>query len=152
MAPRPRPAAERFWEKVQITEGCWLWTAALNAYGYGVFRPTQAFQVKAHRYAYEQLVGEIPEGLHLDHLCRNTRCVNPAHLDPVTSRVNTLRGVGPSAHNAQKTHCIHGHPFDAANTYHVDGRRRCRACSAARQREYAARRRALPTTQQGVAA
>lgn len=149
MAPRPRPAAERFWEKVQITEGCWLWLAGTSTDNYGVFTLRRHVQVRAHRFSYEQLVGEIPEGLHLDHLCRNRACVNPAHLEPVTSRVNTLRGVGPSARNAAKTHCDSGHPLDEDNTYHHEGRRRCRACRAEAQRRYVARR---TSTEQGAMA
>jgi len=83
---------ERFWSKVEKTVSCWLWTASTRR-GYGQFvinnKPTPA-----HRFAYEQLVGDIPRGLQLDHLCRVRNCVNPEHLEPVTSRENILRGEG----------------------------------------------------------
>lgn len=85
---------ERFWMKVtgDSYEDCWTWTAALADTGYGRFR-TPGRTVFAHRWAYEQVIGPIPDGLQLDHLCRNTRCVNPWHLDPVTGRVNVRRGI-----------------------------------------------------------
>jgi hypothetical protein len=101
--------------------------------------------VRAHRYAYEQLVGPIPEGLVLDHLCRNRLCINPLHLEPVTIGENIRRGAFDRAGKitGSKTHCANGHPFDEENTrqfeYHVKGRtgpaRACRAC--ARQRALA---------------
>jgi len=84
-----------------------------------------------HRIAYEFALGPIPDGLTLDHLCRNTICCNPAHLEPVTLRVNTLRGTSPIADNARKTHCKNGHPFDEANTYNPPKQpthRHCRIC------------------------
>ncbi len=85
--------------------------------------------VYAHRAAYELYVGPIPEGLTIDHLCRNTLCVNPAHLEAVTMRENILRGTGPSAQAARKTHCLRGHPFDDGNTlFRATGKRVCRAC------------------------
>jgi len=88
------------------------------------------------------LVGPIPAGLQLDHLCRNRACVRPDHLEPVRSRENTLRGFGPSAINARKTVCAHGHPFDEANTGRSpNGRRFCRECGRIRARAYQARRR-----------
>lgn len=124
----------RFWVKVQKTPGCWLWTAAVSREGYGVFGAERVGGrnrfVHSHRYAYELLVGPIPDGLHLDHLCRVPRCVNPAHLEPVTPRENTLRGIGPSAKNAVKTHCKHGHPFTPENTRidHRTGNRSCWTC------------------------
>ena len=134
-ACQPRPTGmELFWSKVQRTEGCWLWTGR-KANGYGDFG-----KKRAHRVAYEALVGLIPKGLVLDHLCRNPPCVNPEHLEPAASRVNILRGVGPAAKHAVATHCIHGHPFDEENTYRKKGthHRDCRTCN----RERAARNRA----------
>ena len=90
----------------------------------------------AHRFMYEQMVGPIPEGMTLDHLCRNRLCINPAHLDPVVMRTNILRGVGPTAVNAKRTHCKHGHEFTVANTYRtVDGHRVCRECARLKQEE-----------------
>jgi hypothetical protein len=87
----------RFWDKVQDRpkgEGCWLWEGAINSQGYGNFWDGVRF-VKAHRFAYECLIGEIPEGLTIDHLCRVRHCVNPSHLEPVTMRENFLRGDRP---------------------------------------------------------
>lgn len=138
-----RPAAERFWEKVQIEPGgCWQWTGGLNGVGYGQFyrgkrSREDTGKTYAHRWAYEQLVGPIPEGLHLDHLCRNPACVNPAHLEPVTARENLLRGVGPSAAHAKKTHCPDGHPYAGSNLYihPTKGYRVCRACGRRRAQE-----------------
>lgn len=88
------------------------------------------------RWYYEQVRGPIPAGLHLDHLCRNTMCVNPDHLEPVTQRVNTLRGIGVAAVHAKKTHCINGHPFSGDNlVYRSNGRwRDCRECRRAKDR------------------
>lgn len=86
---------DRFWAKVDKTSdpnGCWLWTASVGSHGYGAFGVGQAVKV-AHRIAYELTVGPIPEGLHLDHLCRRHACVNPAHLHPVTLRENVGRGL-----------------------------------------------------------
>jgi len=129
---RPRPTVgERFWSKVEKTDRCWLWTAnRTTPQGYGSFALGHSKFVLAHRYAYAELVGPIPAGLTLDHLCRNPPCVNPAHLEPVTMRENTLRGTSPAARNAVKTHCLRGHPFDTVNTLiNVRGERQCRACA-----------------------
>lgn len=135
--------AERLWSKVQKTEGCWLWTASLNAYGYGQIRLPDGRVGRAHKVVYEELVGPVPDGLQLDHLCRNRACVNPAHLEPVTQRTNTLRGEGFAARNATKRFCPVGHPYDEKNTYlDTKGRRRCRPCHAARERSAARWRRA----------
>ena len=125
---------DRFWAKVDKTGECWLWIGSCNHKGYGVFRVAGRL-VKAHRFAYELLVGPIPDGLTLDHLCRVRRCVNPAHLESVTNYENILRGDSFSARNAVKTHCPHGHPYDDANTYvSPSGRRSCRECSRGKDR------------------
>ena len=90
----------------------------------------------AHRVVYEILVGPIPVGLELDHLCRNRACVNPDHLEPVTTRTNLLRGYSPWACRARQTHCKRGHEFTPENTYGTgDGRRYCRTCRRAHHRE-----------------
>lgn len=134
-----RPSVEeRFWSKVKKTETCWLWTGGLTDTGYGQFFPSGRRQVRAHRFAYELLVGPVPEGLFLDHVkargCRNRHCVNPAHLEPVTNRVNVLRGEGPTAVNALKSHCHRGHPYDADTYITPQGWRRCRICKRASDR------------------
>ena len=127
--PSATPLVKRFWSKVNKTEACWLWTAAKSTRGYGSIGTGDRRTALAHRVAYELLVGPIPEGLTLDHLCRNHGCVNPAHLEPVTQRENVLRGVSPSARCAAVTHCPQGHPYDEANTYRPpEGGRDCRAC------------------------
>jgi hypothetical protein len=139
---------ERFWPKVDKTsspDGCWLWTAALSQAGYGAFGAERVNGrnrfVHAHRFAYELLVGPIPEGLQLDHLCRNRACCNPAHLEPVTLRENLMRGNTVAARNSIKTHCKHGHPFDLENT-RIDprtGNRACWTCRRATSAAYNAR-------------
>jgi hypothetical protein len=93
MARPPIPAPKRFWAKVQRTATCWSWTGWINDHGYGHFGVNNTKTVKAHRYAYELLVGSIPAGLVLDHLCQVRACVNPAHLEPVTMAENTRRAV-----------------------------------------------------------
>jgi len=90
----------------------------------------------AHRYVYEQEVGPIPDGLTLDHLCRNRACVNPDHLEPVTMRVNTLRGETITARNAAKTRCDKGHEFTPENTMRKPDGRRCRVCQRASEARY----------------
>jgi hypothetical protein len=82
----------------------------------------------------ELFVGPIPEGLVIDHLCRNRGCINPTHMEPVTNAENVLRGEGPTAVNARKTHCKRGHPFDDVNTYVYAKGRACRMCHQLRQR------------------
>jgi len=131
----------KFWAKVDFDGpapkhnpelgACWLWKDHLVG-GYGQYRTVRGMRA-AHRHAYRLCVGPIPRGYTLDHLCRNTACVRPAHLEPVTLRDNILRGNGPTAQNARKTHCPRGHAYNKANTYYwkrpgggLD--RICRAC------------------------
>jgi hypothetical protein len=142
---RRRPVRDVIATSHEVAEsGCWLWTAATNADGYGLLWRGNRSYLMAHRASYELHVGPIPEGLTIDHLCRNRRCINPAHLEPVTNRTNVLRGAGITAQNAAKTHCIHGHPYDEQNTYlRRDGARACRICKREVQRRAAARSRAV---------
>lgn len=109
------------------TTGCWLWQGPAMGNGYGVFNVGHK-HFSAHRFAYESLKGPIPEGLTIDHLCRNRACVNPDHMEPVTNVVNVMRGISLAAQNARKTHCKRGHEFTAENTLVSGGRRQCRAC------------------------
>lgn len=126
-----RPPIERFMDYVspEPITGCWLWSGALANGGYGAFLGPEG-TVKAHRWFYEQSKGPVPDGLELDHQCRVRCCVNPDHLEPVTRQVNTLRGIGPAAVNAIKTHCPKGHPLSGDNLYiRKDvGSRGCRKC------------------------
>lgn len=131
----PLTPASRFWAKVdRRTKGeCWPWLGGKNPKGYGRYHVGPR-QVQAHRFAYELTIGPVPDGLVLDHLCRNPGCANPYHCQPVTSRENTLRGQGPAAQAAQRTHCPQGHPYDTIR----QGWRACSVClkeQAARQRE-----------------
>lgn len=127
--------AERY---IPVTEsGCWLWIGSSWQSGYGQWKIGRKLK-RAHRVVYETLVGPIPDGLEPDHVCRVRCCGNPAHLELVTSRENTLRGNGPTAQNARKTHCLRGHPFAGDNLYvGPDGERGCRICM--RSRHLAAR-------------
>lgn len=123
----------RIAEKIDTdSSGCWIWTAARST-GYGRVS-YNGRTVVAHRVVYEILVGPIPDGLQLDHLCRNRACVRPDHLEPVTQRENLLRGQTIPARHAARTHCNWGHRFDSTNTGRtVDGYRRCRRCHAERE-------------------
>jgi hypothetical protein len=135
---------ERFWSKVTANEqtGCWEWTASLNRSGYGQFSVDRR-PVGSHRVAYIALVGPIPEGKELDHLCRVRHCVNPAHLDPVTRAEHILRSPYVIAViNAAKTHCPHGHEYSPENTWrNARGARWCRGCSRESMRRIKARQR-----------
>jgi hypothetical protein len=119
--------AERFWRHVTITDACWNYSP-VNYHGYGRIGIDYR-RHHAHRFSYEMHVGPIPDGLDIDHLCRNRACVNPDHLEPVTRQVNLLRGVGPTATNAAKEFCKRGHEFTPENTMiRKEGWRNCRAC------------------------
>ncbi len=133
---------QRFWSRVDKTETCWLWTGA-RAEGYAVMR-LNGKQIKAHRFAYMLLVGPIPDGMVLDHVvargCRWRHCVNPAHLEPVTERVNILRGSSPPARAYQTGKCMRGHEFTPDNTYlDARGSRVCRRCGRERRQAASSR-------------
>ena len=148
------PAVERFHSKYEVADdGCWLWTATLGHTGYAIFH-IESRDALAHRWAYEQFVGPVPDGLELDHLCHtrdgtcpggtsccHRRCVNPEHLEPVTARENVRRGKSFAAVHAAKTHCVNGHLFDEENTLVLgDGGRRCKACRREISRRWWAKR------------
>ncbi|WP_082495325.1 HNH endonuclease signature motif containing protein [Aeromicrobium sp. Leaf291] len=124
----------RFWQKVRKTQTCWLWTAQVSNQGYGSFyvRLPKGWRIRrAHRVAWWLLRGPVPGELVLDHICRVRRCVNPDHLEVVTPSTNTLRGIGPTAINARKTHCKRGHEFTPENIIPQNGGRyrACRQCA-----------------------
>lgn len=125
----PAHKVEQFWSRVEQVGDCWEWRGFIKENGYGQFSLGKRRPVLAHRFAYLTLVGEIPEGLQLDHLCRNRACVNPWHLDPVTPQENTRRGA------ILKTHCPSGHPYTGENLRYNGSARVCRECDNARRRE-----------------
>lgn len=142
----------RFLAKVRKTDGCWFWTGYVQSNGYPKFR-FGGRSSYAHRFSYLMHCGTIPEGLQLDHLCRTPTCVNPAHLEAVTNRENTVRGLAPvraavsirsgvaqkaaAAWARAKTVCAQGHPYDETNTrFSTRGTRRCAQCARDRAREF----------------
>lgn len=134
--PRPTPE-DIIWTKIIQVGDCWQWTGT-NQNGYGIVGGHRKGNWKyCHRFSYELLRAEIPEGLHIDHLCRNKLCLNPWHLEPVTQRENNLRGMSPPAINARKTHCESGHEFTPENTLRTGPEKKfrtCKACSRTRPR------------------
>lgn len=152
------PVGERIQSRVTIDPGgCWLMDGHLRN-GYALMRDAEGRQRDAHRVVYEEYVGPIPEGLQLDHVCHtlakdcagghscpHRRCVNPAHLEPVTHRENALRGVSFSAANAVKTHCANGHEYTPENTYYrTPTHRVCRICNNAAAQAYYRRKHPRP--------
>lgn len=127
-----RPAVVRFIEKVRPIPcgGCWEWQGALTRDGYGTFFANPG-RTRSHRFAYEQWVGPIPDGLELDHLCRNRGCCNPLHLEAVTRSVNQRRGVAGRVRAkiaARQTECVAGHPYTPENTGWQGATKRKRYC------------------------
>lgn len=143
---RPRtPTPARFFAKVRKVGHCWEWQAARDKDGYGMIRHDDGTGYKfwkVHRVSYEFFVGKIPEGLTIDHLCRNHPCVNPLHLEAVTGRENTMRGISFAAINARKTHCSRGHEYSPENTrIRSDGARDCWICYRAYHAEWNRKKR-----------
>lgn len=128
------------WKKVVVDGECWRWTGAVDRGGSGYGRVQwNGVERRPHRVFYEMFYGPIPEGLTIDHLCRNHMCVNPTHLEAVTSRVNTLRGNWPAAVNSRKSTCPRGHAYSGTNLY---GRRICHECERIRHKRKRASLRA----------
>jgi hypothetical protein len=134
-------ALKRFLDKILIGSDCWLWTGAKNSWGYGNVTVSKR-QWGAHRLSYRNLVGPIPHGMELDHLCRQPSCVRPDHLEVVERATNNIRSNSISAINGRAQVCKAGHPFDEHNTYRRPDRqgRDCRACRRRRKKEQRARR------------
>jgi hypothetical protein len=146
-------SVEGFWERVEkvALTGCWVWRGNIlrNRYGTWSFtRNGKTSTVLVHRFAYRLLVGSIPEGLVLDHLCLNRTCCNPEHMEPISQAENVARGRKRGAddggdYNRKKTHCPHGHPYAGENLYRrPDGARGCRTCARIKVAEYRAKKRA----------
>lgn len=139
---------ETFLSRIKKTKSCWLWMGSMHGAnsGYGEF-PFENKVVRSHRFSYELFKGKIPDGLHIDHLCRVRHCVNPDHLEAVPQGVNTLRGFAPSAIYARRTKCKYGHKYNEINTRYMlqkngKPRRICRPCHARRMNHYNAIKRA----------
>lgn len=130
---------ERFTSKYEVdAQNCWTWKASKLKAGYGLFHDTKL--VTAHRWSYKYYKGKIPFGLVIDHLCKNTSCVNPEHLEAVTQQINYLRG---NALSNPRTHCQNGHEYTEANTLRVTGQRGriCRTCKSKSNIAYKRRKR-----------
>lgn len=133
-------AFQRLVSSIRFTKTCWIWKARQTSKGYAEFY-IKSKPIRAHKLIYEMIVSPVPVGLQLDHLCRVRHCVNPLHLEPVTPKVNVLRGNGVTAQNARKTHCIKGHPLTKENITTTRGSRDCRLCNNIRACELRKRRK-----------
>lgn len=133
---------ERFLSKVSKTPECWVWTAFITHDGYGLFNDENHKRVRAHRFAYQMFVGEIPLGLDIDHLCRVRKCVRPDHLQAVSHQENIRRSIRPPRET-----CRNGHRWLPENIYnHPRGIKLCRLCALYRNRRIRAEKRDLTAT------
>jgi hypothetical protein len=137
--PRWKHHDIRFTELLIVEEECWRWLGFVTEDGYGNFS-RGGRRVLAHRFAYERFIGPIPAGLQIDHLCRNTLCVNPNHLEAVTHQENSRRTRGL---RRTKTHCPSGHEYTPDNTGWYDDYRYCRTCNRAGSARQYLRRKAM---------
>lgn len=133
---------------------CWDWLGTINSNGYGrlYFIGTPVRSTNAHRFSHEHFKGPIPQGLVIDHLCRNRRCVNPAHLEAVTDKENFRRGIGAEMSRqarAARTHCGNGHPYAEFEVLLPSGGRFCRACKRAQKSRHIQRRAAARAAEKG---
>ncbi len=125
-------AIEYFWKRAVTSPDCWQWAGTISDKGYGILSLASELhprRCRAARFAYSYFIGPIPEGMVIDHLCRNRGCVNPFHLEAISNKENIMRGICPSSINAKKTQCYRGHPY-SPQTLKVfrDGFRRCFEC------------------------
>lgn len=137
-----RTDLDRLMSHTKIEGDCLIWVGGLDKDGYGITW-LAGITRRAHRAFYELVIGEIPEGMGLDHLCRNRACVKPIHLDPVPTRINILRGLGFARINHEKTHCAKGHLLSGVNLHtgkpnkhHPRGQRYCRDCLNKKSKHY----------------
>lgn len=122
---------EKLFSYIEKTDTCWIWNGPIGTGGYGMFSTAhhRGYSIRAHRAAYQILVGDIPEGLVIDHLCRVRHCVNPEHLQAVTFNENAKR------RSIAYTHCKHGHEYDENNTHVYNGKKYCRMCHKIREKK-----------------
>jgi hypothetical protein len=138
LTPRLLPRSVFVYTEIDPDTGCWWWNGCKDRSGYGS-ATHEGMGWPAHRLTYTLLVGEIPHGLVIDHLCRNPSCVNPDHLEPVSHAININRGINA---NRNKTRCKNGHPYIETNTRVVSGSRRCMICKRASDARGRERKRA----------
>lgn len=140
------PLPSWFWDRYDRTGDCWLFKGVPNKYGYATIKTDGHHSVYGHRAAYEELVGSIPDGFQIDHLCKVRICANPDHLEAVPQWENIYRGNGVAVQKMKQTHCIHGHEFTPENTIVRKDRpttRECRECGRISSRERKRKARAV---------
>ncbi len=139
---KSRPLHKRLWEKANKTETCWLWTAYINKFGYGVIGTYDKKTALAHRVSFELTKGPIPEGLEINHLCEVKNCINPDHLEAITRAEHILKtDFQGGKYQKNKTHCVNGHSFQETDVYITkEGHRKCRACGRAADKRRSPRR------------